>query len=1005
MRTHALHQNLRVAAFFLFAFFISSVIVADELPPGVRDTQNPSDVSLTPEEALARIKLPDGFRVTLFAGEPDIRRPIAFDIDDRGRLWVVENYSHPNWKAGEGNDRIVILEDSDNDGRFDKRKIFYDKGNYFSAIAIGHGGVWIGNAPELLFIPDRNGDDIPDGKPIVKLDGFQRASAANVVNNFHWGPDGWFYGAQGQPKKGFIGPPGASKKERVMMTRGIWRYHPYDGRFEVIARGMVNPWGADFNEYGDLITVNTVLAHLWHIVPGMYCQRRGHERDNPFVYERIQSIADHLHWSGGKWQDSRVTDAQHHVAGGGHAHCGAMIYLGDNWPKQYRGQLFTGNLHGNRLNNEKLVPNGSTYVGVHQPDFLFANDPWFRSMTQKYGPDGGVYVSDWHDFGECHDKDGSHRSSGRIYKVVYKSAPQKPIDLGALSPAQLAKLHLDNNEWLVRHARRILHERFEAGEDVKSAVDALRAQFREQKNAVVLRLRALWSLALIGELPATTLLEIANDPEPHVRKWVAKLIADRAEWHEEASIETINNAANDENATVRLVAACALQKLPNEQRWPVARTLLSRPEDDDDPYLPLMTWYGIEPAITDNVEDALEMASTSKVPKVSRFIARKVTELRLRPLDEMIAYARVLSDTTATKAAVLNGIADAVENRRVDRAPQEWPALQNSLRDSENPELRSLANRLAIAFGDKQAITTLQRRIADVELEVGQRISAIQTLRELPNALPLKLLHQLVDDAKPAIRGQALQELALRGNASTSQLLLSRVKEFSSENQRLAVSVFAARLDSSKQLLSAMDEGQISRSLVSAYDLQKLRLHRDPDIKAQLARMWPANTKTHRKAESIQRYKKLLNKTYLATGDASRGRKLFDATCAKCHQLFGEGSTLAPELTGSGRANLDYVLSNLIDPSGIVDPAYRLTTALTDEGRVITGFIIEQTETSVRMRTQQGDIDLSLADVEVLETSSKSMMPEGLLEQYTDEEVRDLVVYLASAEQVLLPTP
>ena len=560
---------------------------------------------------------------------------------------------------------------------------------------------------------------------------------------------------------------------------------------------------------------------------------------------------------------------------------------------------------------------------------------------------------------------------------------------------------MEKNEWLVRHARRILHERFEAGEDVKQAAVTLHKQIREQKDAV-LRLRAFWSLALIGELPNPKLLEIANDSEPHVRKWAAKLIVDRGDWNDD-SIQAIASAAKDDFAPVRLVAACALQKLPHKERWPVARTLLSREEDMDDAYLPLMTWYGIESAVNDDAGKAMHLAANSKNTQVSRFLARKVTELRLQPLEQLLNNARTMSDETVAKLSILGGIADAIENRRVNRVPEAWPTLQKSLRASKSPQLRTLANRFAIAFGDKQAIAELQRRTTDGDFELDQRLSAIQTLRELPDALPLKLLHQLVKDDQPAIRAAALQQLALKSDATTTSFLLTHLKGFSTENQRLAVSVLTARTDSAKQFLNEIREGRISRSLVSAYDLRKLRLHRDTEIETQLVKVWPPDTETRRKAETIQHYKKLLSKTYLATGDASRGRSLFEATCAKCHRLFDEGSTLAPELTGSGRANLDYVLSNLIDPSGIVDPAYRLTTAITDEGRVITGFIIEQTESSVRMRTQQGDIELSLGDVESLETSSQSMMPEGLLKQYTDEEVRDLVVYLASPEQVLPP--
>ncbi|MGI9430263.1 MAG: PVC-type heme-binding CxxCH protein, partial [Bythopirellula sp.] len=517
--------------------------MADDLPKGVENTQNPNDVSLSPQESLSRITVPDGFHVTLFAAEPAIRRPIAFDFDDRGRLWVVENYSHPNWQEESATDRVIILEDTDHDGEFDRRKVFWDQGRYLTGIALGHGGVWLANTPELCFIPDRDQNDIPDGDPVVMLDGFQ-ISTNNVLNNFHWGPDGWLYGAIGLASKSLVGKPNAPLQQRTPITRGIWRFHPISHRFEKVAEGMVNPWGADFNEFGDLFSSNTVIAHLWHIVPGMYCARRAAEHDNPFAYSRIQSVTNHLHWGGGNWQGSRnpssrktkqrsndaVVEAnasvahehddtyhRHATTGGGHAHCGAMIYLGDNWPEVYRGTFFTNNLHGNRVNNDRLVPSRSTYVGEHADDILFGNDPWFRGMSIKYGPDGGVYISDWHDYGECHDSDGSHRTTGRIYKVTYGDPPGRTFNLQTKSNLELAKLQSHPNAWFVRHARRILHERQSRVADVAEARSHLLAVVRSDA-AELDRLRALWALHALEEQSLCAELLRQNDDSQHIRR-------------------------------------------------------------------------------------------------------------------------------------------------------------------------------------------------------------------------------------------------------------------------------------------------------------------------------------------------------------------------------------------------------------------------------------------------------------------------------------------------------
>ena len=209
------------------------------------------------------------------------------------------------------------------------------------------------------------------------------------------------------------------------------------------------------------------------------------------------------------------------MAGGGHAHCGGMVYLGDNWPDAYRGTFLTNNLHGSRVNNDRLVPTQSTYVGVHSDDLLYANDPWFRGMSIKYGPDGGVYITDWHDTGECHDGDGSHYTSGRIYKAFYtgndenKVADHQPIalqnfDLQTYSNAELVALHRHKNDWFSRHARRILQERAAAGVDLSSAIVDLQKMLAEATGdplQVPNRLRALWSLYVVGALDASELVE------------------------------------------------------------------------------------------------------------------------------------------------------------------------------------------------------------------------------------------------------------------------------------------------------------------------------------------------------------------------------------------------------------------------------------------------------------------------------------------------------------------
>lgn len=1009
----------------------SSVSRADDLPAGVVNTQNPADVSLTPAESLARISVPDGFSVTLFAAEPDLRRPIAFDFDDRGRIWVLENYSHPKWEENGTKDRVIILEDTNHDGTFDKRTVFWDKGRYLSGIAVGHGGVWLANTPELTFIPDRNHDDVPDAKPQAMLDGFQ-ISTNNVVNNLHWGPDGWLYGAIGLSSKSQVGLPGAKAGQRVQITRGIWRYHPVRHVFEKVAEGMVNPWGADFNQYGDLITANTVLAHLWHIVPGMYCERRAAETDNPFAYARIQTIANHLHWGGGAWAESRNPSSrkngkgqppaqqnhdhehdeeyqQHSVAGGGHAHCGGMIYLGDNWPDIHRGAFFTNNLHGNRVNCDKLEAKRSTYVGIHSDDHLKGNDPWFRGMSIKYGPDGGVYISDWHDYGECHDGDGSHRSSGRLYKVVHGTTEGLTFDLQTKTNAELVNLHLHKNDWFVRHARRILHERSVAGIDLADAQQQLWGIFNLDAQ-VTNKLKAMWTLHVVGGLSDDNLESFLVHENEHIRRWAVRFLLDDApcDMGDRARQATFVSSGKAEffkamagaetSAKVRMEIACCLQRIHHSDRLVVAEGLVAQAADATDPYIPLMTWYGIEPALNANTAAAINLAASSQIPLIREFIARRLVD-SVEPQLDVVVQAAAEHDNDDVVLDLLKGMLDGLAGKGSQPAPAAWRELYQRTQTASNSELRSVAVQLAMIFGDQQAIARLQADVTNTTLPAQDRRSAFQSLLQLTDGVAVKALHKLAinDDL---LRADALQALAVRSDQTTADVLLDGWSGFDSSARQAAVSVLVTRQTSATKLIDAIQAGTIERTDVSSFALQQLRAFTDEVLQAKVAELWADDSTGLTKAAEISRLKSVLTADFLAQANAAHGRQLFDKTCARCHRLFGEGGTLAPDLTGSGRKKTDYVLHNLIDPSAEIDEAYKLTTVVTADGRLLSGFIIQQDDRWLVIRTQDAEVRLNMNDVDEIVTSKVSMMPEGMLRDLTDEQFRDLLAYLASDSQV-----
>src|SRR5215213_54114 len=312
------------------------------------------------EEAAAKWKVPPGFKVTVFAAEPDVQNPIACAWDPRGRFWVAENYTYSERSLKFDprlRDRVLIFEDADGDGRHDKRTVFFEDVQHLTSVEVGLGGVWLMAPPQLLFVPDKDRDDKPDGPAEVVLDGFDLPAENyhNFANGLRWGPDGWLYGRCGCSAPGRIGAPGTPEGDRVPLAGGIWRYHPQRKVFEALCHGTTNPWGSDWNEVGEMFFTNTVNGHLWHMIPGAHYTRPHSVDPNPYVYELIDQHADHYHFDTGKgWQASRDPGGGSDPLGGGHAHCGAMIYLGDNWPEEYRGKLMTLNFHGRRINVDRI---------------------------------------------------------------------------------------------------------------------------------------------------------------------------------------------------------------------------------------------------------------------------------------------------------------------------------------------------------------------------------------------------------------------------------------------------------------------------------------------------------------------------------------------------------------------------------------------------------------------------------------------------------------------------
>jgi putative membrane-bound dehydrogenase-like protein len=608
-----------------FRFHDSRPDFIDEVTPTDTPTLPPVDrvlySGLSGPQAARAMTVPRGFSVKLAASEPDVVRPIAFAIDDRGRLWVAEAHTYPvRAPEDSGQDRILILEDTNGDGTLDSRKVFTEGLNLVSGLEVGFGGVWIGAAPYLMFIPIKEGEDRPAGPPQVLLDGWGYQDTHETLNTFTWGPDGWLYGTHGVFTHSKVGKPGTPDDERQRLNAGVWRYHPTRHEFEVFAHGTSNPWGLDFNDYGHAFTTACVIEHLFYVIQGARYKRQSGKHFNPYTFDDIKTAADHVHWVGR--QGPHAGNNRSGTAGGGHAHAGAMIYLGgDTWPREYRDEIFMNNIHGNRVNTDRLARQGSGYTASHAPDFLLSNDSWSQMLNLRYGPDGSVWAIDWYDKNQCHsDNEEIHQKTlGRIFKISNDKDRWTKVDLTKLSSDRLVDMQLQRNDWYVRHARRILQER---GSD--AAVHARLTRIIEDNPDVTRKLRALWALHVTDGLTEEDALALLRNDSEYIRSWTIQLMLERGQPSDEALRQFARMARQDPSPLVRLYLASGLQRVPVQKRWEVLTSLLANEEDASDQNLPMMVWYAAEPVVELDMWRALALAVETRLPQFFSFTTQRI---------------------------------------------------------------------------------------------------------------------------------------------------------------------------------------------------------------------------------------------------------------------------------------------------------------------------------------------------------------------------------------------
>jgi putative membrane-bound dehydrogenase-like protein len=994
--------------------FLSILLTTTNVFAAGRQLTGPYTPAATPAlpgaEAQKKFALLPGFEARLFAAEPDVVNPVAMTWDARGRLWVVELYEYPLGASvgAKPRDCIKILEDTDADGRADKVTVFADGLNLATGILIGNGGVYVGQAPEFLFMQDTNYDDVADVRTVL-LNGFGLDDRHELLNGFIWGPDGWLYMTHGVFTHSRVKIPEASAPG-VSVNAAVARYHPRTKKFEVFADGTSNPWGVDFDRYGNAYVSACVIDHLFHMAPGGIYVRQGGVPGNPYAYELLPSIVEH----------------KHHMA----AYCGICIYQGDQFPEEYRGHVLMGNIHQNAINHDVLVPNGSSFQAKAEQDFLTTPDGWFRPVSEQVGPDGALWIADWYDKYPCYqnaraDPEGVDRSHGRIWRIVYTgdkpgkllaSRPEKGMDLEKQHIAQLIGLLSHSNEWQRRTAQRLLDEKLPAADtDEKQQARTALSNLLTSGKTLEARLAALWTLHGSGLLDSGNALDVAfNAKDASIRGWATRFASEeicRQTARSEQLLDKIAEAASDSEPVVRLAVATAARQLvsgaltvdteptANVSVGKVLAQLTSASADAKDPLLPFMIWMAAEPAFAKNPEPGLNWLAqngSTALPLSATFARKAMRRVCDTQNDGYLALAVKFLETVADENnfLVVSTLEGLIEGQRAKpRLPTvDTQALFAKLRKSTNAIIKERGQELGTLWGNAASIQATLAAINDATLPLEQRLQSIKMAQQLKNNMAREALFQAMNDSGP-LGIPAIRALGQVGGDAIADELLKSWPGFTPDARTAAAEVLVSRSPWAMELLSSLEAKRISSLELPISAIRSLAESKDDSLRRRaqqlIGRIRPANAD---KQKIIEEKKKMI----LGGGppDLGAGHEVARKTCLTCHKLYNEGAEVGPDLTGVGRSSLDALLANVIDPNQVIGKGYENVMVETKDGRSVSGRLVESSDARVKLLAAGPKEEVvAKADIASMKTSELSVMPEGL-EQMPDTDFRNLILYI-----------
>ena len=992
-------------------FGILAVIVLGLVTPGQVAAQRAPFPIPDPDPEIERRSfiVADGFEVNLFAGDPLIEKPLQINFDPAGRLWVASSEVYPQIKPGQvANDKVLVLEDRDGDGKADKTSIFAGGLLIPTGIEPGDGGVYVANSTELLHLKDSNGDGKADQTKVV-LSGFGTEDTHHILHTLRWGYDGMLYFNQSVYIHSHIETPYGVRR---LGGGGIWQFRPETMRLDVFIRGLVNPWGHHFDQWGQSFATDGA----------------GGEGINYCV------TGASYFWALGAVRVLKGLNP------GSPKYCGLEVVSGRHMPESWQGNLLTNDFRGNRVCRFVLSEDGAGFASREQSELIKTKHVAFRPIDIKMGPDGAIYIADWYNpiiqHGEVDFRDPRRdHTRGRIWRVTAKGRPlvSRP-NLVESKPTDLLESLKAPEQWTRQQARRVIQERGRAT-FASPLVEWTKALDPKDPSYEHNRLEALWTFQALDYPNEQLLVSLLHSSEARVRAAAVRVVA---HWGNRLSdpISLLAHRVIEEHPRVRLEAVRALAQFPTLRSAGLAMSALSRPTDTFLEYGLWLTATELAPIWLPEVQarqfdfdgnpdrlvfalkavnspstvrPLLALLKSGKVPGNQDEAVQTLIATLGGPTDLASVLDLVLSDASLKgprRAGLLETLAKAAERRKV--IPSGDLSRVVPLLAHRDDALRAAALH-AIGAWNVPALQDRLVKLADAsDTPSAVRTAAIEALARVGKAEGRRAIESLAENGKSAeIQATALAALVELDPKAASPRIVNWLGGLSYDRAADASIVLDRVLErrgSPGLLAAALEKGAVS----IPSDLAKLSIRR---IRAS-GRDEPALIAAFGKAGKLDSATRTLTDAEMSTlladviknGDAAQGEAIFrrkDLSCLKCHAIAGAGGQVGPSLESIGAsAQPDYLVDSLLQPNKQVKENYHAIVVATREGQVYTGIKLRQTDSDLVLRdAEDREVSIPLNAIEE-QGQTGSIMPVGLSDGLTRAELIDLVRFLSELGKV-----